>query len=93
MDAFNLIQEFSPAQVLVAVVLLPWLVVALMQMVSSTQQTGLDDNFGAHAEAALRWADKTPDPVTPLASEVLPYRVRPAVRVREDRSYIEPEAA
>jgi hypothetical protein len=51
----------------------------------------------ARARAAARWAQESPDPVTPVAGEVLHYRVRPAARSQSGAgaapAYIEDEAA
>jgi hypothetical protein len=97
MNIINLIAELSPAQVFVAIMLLPWLVVAMMHTLSSAPRLGLDDNHMARARAAARWAQASPDPVTPAAGEVLHYRVRPAARSHSGTNavpaYIEDEAA
>lgn len=96
MDMLNLVQNLSPAQWLVAAVLLPWMVVAAMHLASSTVHPVLDDNFMARADAVLRWKEQTPDPVDPVAGEVFEYRARSArvvaARHREP-SHIEGEAA
>jgi hypothetical protein len=97
MGIINLITEMSPAQVVAAIMLLPWIVVGMMHTLSSAPRMGLDDNHMARAEAAARWADKSPDPVTPAAGEVLHYRVRPAARgqsgTSEASAYVEDQAA
>ncbi|MEJ0045369.1 MAG: hypothetical protein WDN04_03895 [Rhodospirillales bacterium] len=97
MDLFNLLQEFTPAQAMVTMLLLPWLAVALMHAASSVAYLALDDNFSAHAEAALRWGAQAPGPVTPTPIEAVAYRARAAVRVRVAQHagsrYLENEAA
>jgi hypothetical protein len=97
MNMLNLMYELSPAQVVAAALMLPWMVVALMHLVSAGADAGLDDNFSSRGEAALRWAHRAPDPVTPLASAVAPYRARCAAQLNTGThgkaSYLEHEAA
>ena len=94
MDMLLTMQESGLAELFVALVLLPWLGVALMQVFSLGTRDSLDDNFGARAGAALRWAAQNPDPAAPAKSVVLEYRVRAPARVElNDRTAIEDEAA
>ncbi len=101
MNMLNLMYQFSPAQVVAAALLLPWMVVALMHMVSAGADASLDDKFSSRGDAALRWAahgsEMAPDPITPLAREVMAYRARRAAQVNTrthgKASYLEHEAA
>jgi hypothetical protein len=85
--------QHLPAAIVVATVLLPWAVVAMMNVIGPMQRSGLDDNFRAHADAAMRWADHTPDPVTPITSEVRPYRARASALARNSESALIVEEA
>ncbi len=97
MNSLNLIQQISPAQIIVMIALLPWMVVAMMHALSALPRMDMDDNFSSRADAALRWSGDTPDPVTPPAGELLAYPARPAARVqpeaRTEHAYMEDEAA
>jgi hypothetical protein len=94
MDILLVLQESGSAEVFVALVLLPWVTVALMQAFSLGTRHNLDDNFGARAGAALRWAEQNPDPAAPVKSAVLEYRMRTPARVRaDDTAVVEVEAA
>ncbi len=94
MDILLMLQESGSAEYFVALVLLPWMGVALMQAFSLGTRARLDDNFGARAGAALRWSEQNPDPAAPLRSAVLEYRTRAPARVRiDDTAAIEDEAA
>ena len=94
MDILLMLQESGSAELFVALALLPWLTVALMQAFSVGTSDSLDDNFGARATAALRWAEQNPDPATPAKSAMLAYRRRVTARVRAgDHAVVEDEAA
>lgn len=82
MDILLRLQEPGSAELMVALALLPWVGIALIQAISMLTSDKLDDNFGARAIAALRWAEETPDPATPAKSAVLEYRVRAPARIR-----------
>ena len=94
MDMLQWMLEPGLGETTVALALLPWLAVAMMQVYSLARRDRLDDNFGARAGAALRWAAETPDPITPAKSAVLEYRTRAPARIRVDElEVIEDEAA
>ena len=94
MDMLLMIREAGSAEFIVALALLPWLAIASMQAFSLATRHRLDDNFGARAVAALRWAEQTPDPAAPARSAVLEYRTRAPARVHAgDTAAIEVEAA
>jgi hypothetical protein len=94
MNVMQWMQEIGSAEMAVALLVLPWLSVALMQVLSLGTLDMLDDNFGARAGAALRWAEQNPDPAAPMKSAVLRYRVRSTPIVRDDIHEIaEDEAA
>jgi hypothetical protein len=57
MDMLQWIQELPAAQVIVGLLVLPWIGVALMQAFSVGLRAGLDDAWQFRADAALRWAD------------------------------------
>ena len=57
MDMLQWIQEVPAAQVIVGLLVLPWIGVALMQAFSVGSRARLDDSWKLRAGAALRWAD------------------------------------
>lgn len=94
MDMLMMMQAPGPTEMFVVLALLPWLSVASMQAFSLGSRDRLDDNFGARAVAALRWAEQKPDPATPARSAVLEYRARTTARAPvADQTVIEDEAA
>jgi hypothetical protein len=94
MDMMQWMQEIGSAEMAVALLVLPWLSVALMQALSLGTLDRLDDNFGARAGAALRWAEQNPDPAAPVKSAVLRYRAHTTPIVRVDiHDVAEDEAA
>jgi hypothetical protein len=93
MDILNLIQELGAVQVIVGMVILPWVCVAFMQAYGFATRDRHDDNFADRAAAAVRWTELAPDPITPKTHDVLVYRARPAARVRAISHAMEDEAA
>lgn len=94
MNILLMMQESGSAELFVALLMLPWLGIAMMHAFSLGQRDRLDDNFGMRAGAALRWTAQDPDPITPVKSAVLEYRARKPARVHlERRETIEHEAA
>jgi hypothetical protein len=91
MDMMQWMQEVDVAQWSVALLMLPWAAVALMQSFSLGARHALDDNFGPRAGAALRWRERNAEVALPLGA-VLTYRARPAEDA-EREEYTEPEAA
>lgn len=91
MDMMQWMQEMNVTQWSVALLLLPWTVVALMQSFSLGTRDALDDNFDLRAGAALRWRGRDADTALP-SSAVLAYRARP-LEVARVEAFSEPEAA
>jgi hypothetical protein len=60
MDMLQWVQELPAAQVIVALLLMPWIGVALTYAFSVGSRERLDDAWKARADAALRWAEATP---------------------------------
>jgi hypothetical protein len=91
MDMMQWMQEVDVGQWSVALLMLPWAAVALMQSWSLGTRHALDDNFGLRAGAALRWNERAFEAALPMG-EVLTYRARP-VDVAPVEELSEPEAA
>ena len=67
MDMLQWIQELPAAQVIVGLLVLPWIGVALTHAFSAASRSRPDDAWQARADAALRWADTRVDVPTPIA--------------------------
>jgi hypothetical protein len=88
MDMLQWILELPAAQVIVALLVMPWIGVALTHAFSVGSRARLDDAWKARADAALRWADAisrggvrldaTAEPRQALAITVLQPRTRRA---------------
>jgi hypothetical protein len=104
MDMLQWIQEFPAAQVIVALVVMPWIGVALTHAFSVALPARRDDGWTAHADAALRWVDAnsggrarldaTAEFRQPLVITVLRPRTRRAPQARlRNRESVELDAA
>jgi hypothetical protein len=104
MDMLQWIQELPAAQVLVALLVVPWIGVALTHAFSVGSRSRLDDAWKARADAALRWADanshgrarldSTGEPRQALAITVLQPRTRRAGQAPlRNREQVELDAA
>jgi hypothetical protein len=91
MDMMQWMQEVDVAQWSVALLMLPWAAVALMQSFSLGTSHALDDNFGLRAGASLRWRGQNAEAALPLGT-VLTYRARP-LELAPVEEFTEPEAA
>jgi hypothetical protein len=91
MDMMQWIQEVDVAQWSVALLMLPWAAVVLMQSFSLGTRHVLDGDLSARAGAALRWREQNGEAALPLGA-VLTYRARP-VEVTPVEEFSEPEAA
>ena len=81
MDMLLWMQELPAAQVIVALLVLPWIGVAATHAASAVSRTRLDDAWTVRADAALRWADAASIAKAPVA----PRRVR-AISVPRSRA-------
>jgi hypothetical protein len=75
MDMMQWMQEVDVAQWSVALLMLPWAAVVLMQSFSFGTRQVLDDNFGLRAGAASRWCEWNAEAGLPSGA-VLIYRAR-----------------
>jgi len=81
MDMLQWMQELPAAQVIVALLVLPWIGVAVTHAASAVSRARLDDAWNLRAEAALRWAGDAPA----ARMQAAPRRVR-AISVPRQRA-------
>lgn len=80
MEYLQMIQQFSPAQIIVALAILPWIAATLMQPLGTALSSTLDDKWNIRAGAAVRWSGALAEPARAQSAPVAKLAPRRAVR-------------